>query len=861
MPLTSGRFLALLGIELIVVSMLVVAAWGTIKVNGEFINERKYLTDLRQQIQGLIGQLNKRTESAQNPETTSHLIGNYCGYAATEKSVAHLVESSSLELPKESTDLKNSYKQLKQMCQEEGISGHRYDEITSDRRMSAAIDGFSHALTAMQNSTDWLNDANFERFSIIHSMRFVTIGLGACTWLLALISFGGGVRIYRRLSKEHGARLNVENELIAERNALEKRVQTRTAALEEEVKERQRAERLNRGRNHALEMLARNEPAAEILKVLAETVAEYRSTWVCVLHTFEDGPLRLVASTSDNEMLTQHLQTIKMEMSDAPESITITTGKPHIIKDLGVERKPWCELLRANGLISVWSAPLLASKSGKLGTLSVYTRLKWSLTPSDIEMLEMACNMAALVLERSKLQTQLMEHAYYDSLTGLPNRRLGIDRLSTATERATRSNSSVAVLWIDLDRFKQVNDVYGHPVGDALLQEVGERLTSRLRASDTLARMGGDEFMAVLECIHEREEAEKMANDLLKLLSEPVKIGALELSITASIGVAMYPDDGVTVDGLAQHADQAMYAAKFGGHGILSYTSEMDRGPAERREFEAELSQAIGTDAFSIAYQPLCLPDGVLVGFEALLRFESPRLGNVTPSKFIPIAEEAGLIIPIGKWVLREVCRQHRVWMKAGHPSVSVSVNISASQFAQDDFAETVEEILSETGVDGERLALELTESTVMRDIAESARQMDRLKRLGVRIAVDDFGTGYSSLSYLHRLPIDVLKIDRSFMETLNKPDGTRPIIEAVLSMAHTLGMTVVAEGVETAEQLKTLDQCGCDVIQGYFFSRPVVAERAAVILEAGKLVAYGNAAVSITSAGSDKENLIKAAA
>jgi EAL domain-containing protein (putative c-di-GMP-specific phosphodiesterase class I) len=262
----------------------------------------------------------------------------------------------------------------------------------------------------------------------------------------------------------------------------------------------------------------------------------------------------------------------------------------------------------------------------------------------------------------------------------------------------------------------------------------------------------------------------------------------------------------------------------------------MDQEPAERRELEAELNHALETGGFTIAYQPLCLPDGSLQGFEALLRFCSPRLGNVPPCDFIPLAEETQLIVPLGEWVLREVCRQGREWREAGIPVSSIAVNISALQFARDDFADTVAEILEETGQPAEMLVLELTESTVMHDFAESARQMERLKRLGVRIAIDDFGTGYSSLSYLHRLPIDVLKIDRSFMENLSEPDGTRPIVDAVLSMAHTLGLHVVAEGVETAEQLDTLREGQCDLIQGYFFSRPVQAKQAAAFLESGRL-------------------------
>jgi diguanylate cyclase (GGDEF)-like protein len=430
----------------------------------------------------------------------------------------------------------------------------------------------------------------------------------------------------------------------------------------------------------------------------------------------------------------------------------------------------------------------------------------------------------------------------------LPNRRLARDRIANSIKRAARTGQGMAVLWIDLDRFKQINDQYGHPVGDAVLQQVSERLSGRLRSSDTLARMGGDEFMALIEGSSTRRAAEDVAIDLLEVLAQPMQIDELELGISASIGIAIYPEDGSTGDCLAQHADQAMYAAKFGCCGVRAFSPEMDREPAERRELEAELSYALENGGFTLAYQPQCLPNGDLMGFEALLRFQSPRLGNVPPSDFIPITEETQLIVPLGAWVLREVCRQSQAWKLDGHPPAPIAVNISALQFAQDDFADTVAAILSETGAPGAALVLELTESIVMKNFTESARQMERLKRLGVRIAIDDFGTGYSSLSYLHRLPIDVLKIDRSFIENLNQPEGTDSIVEAVLSMAHTLGLRVVAEGVETAQQLDTLHQRGCDLIQGYFFSKPVPAEAAAGILQSGRLQRGDSAALSTVS-------------
>ena len=749
---------------------------------------------------------------------------------------ARFLTEISPELPTESADVEQAANGLKSAWQMSNQSGHEEAQARGRAGAYFAAARLERTLDRLRSGVDRLEDDGFRRVKTIEQLRLLAVVCQAMAWLLILIAFGYAVQLYRRLRREELARFHIESELVAERSALERRVQARTFALEAEVQERLRAERLNRGRNRMLEMVARNEPITEIFNVLTETVAEFRSTWTCAVHSLGSGSLKLIASSGMSDKTKQHLRSISTGFAGAPESIALTSGEPYLVEDLGAVHKPWSELLRANGLLSVWSAPFFAAGSGALGTISVYTLLQWKPSAADLEMLEMARHMAALVLERGQLQAQLIDHAYHDSLTGLPNRRLARDRISNAIKRAARTSQRMAVLWIDLDRFKQINDQYGHPVGDAVLQQAAERLSARLRSCDTLARMGGDEFMALIEGTSSREAAEALAKDLLESLALPMQIEELELVVSASIGVSIYPEDGQTGDSLSQHADQAMYAAKFGCCGVRSFSPEMDREPAERRELEMELNQALENGGFTVAYQPLCLSDGSLRGFEALLRFCSPRLGNVPPCDFIPIAEETQLIVPLGEWVLRESCRQGREWKDAGLPAASIAVNISALQFARDDFADTVAQILEETGHPAEKLVLELTESIVMHDFTESARQMERLKRLGVRIAIDDFGTGYSSLSYLHRLPIDVLKIDRSFIETLNEADGTGPIVEAVLSMAHTLGLRVVAEGVETAEQLDTLRQRGCDVIQGYYFSRPVAPSVAAGFLHSGKL-------------------------
>jgi len=844
--LSSARFLVLLAVQLIAVSLLVVISRQMFLTNLDFVDRHGRLAGIRQQIEGISAAPTAHSEAPSGSAEKVQQLQQIFDELKPGRPSARFLSDIAPDLPQESAELKLATGEL----------GDALQSARNGRGGRGAKNGkgvapdpvlrFWQALDGLRGGVERLDDASFIRFDSMQRIRRAELELVALIWLLILLAFGYGIRLHRRMRREELARFSIELELNTERAALEKRVQARTAALEAEARERERAERLNRGRNHTLEMLARNESTTDILQALSGTVAEYRSTWLCVFHSVEGNSLKLVASSGLNEKMMQHLRSISANFTGAPESIALASGRPHMILDLGEEHKPWSELLRANGLLSVWSAPFFAPQAAALGTLTVYTLLKWEPSSADIEMLEMACHMAALVLERSGLQAQLIDHAYHDSLTGLPNRRMARDRLSNAINRTARTGQGMCVLWLDLDRFKQINDQFGHPVGDAVLQKTALRLSDRLRTSDTLARMGGDEFMVILEGVSSREVAEAVATDLLVALSAPLQVEELELSITASIGVSVYPEDGETGDSLAQHADQAMYAAKFACCGVRSFSPEMDREPAERRELEAELSRALETGGFTVAYQPLCLPDGTLCGFEALLRFHSPRLGNVPPCEFIPIAEAAQLIVPLGEWVLREVCRQSREWQDAGYPVASIAVNISALQFARDDFANTVALILAESGHPPDMLVLELTESIVMHDFAESARQMERLKRLGVRIAIDDFGTGYSSLSYLHRLPIDVLKIDRSFMETLNEPEGTRPIVKAVLSMAHTLGLRVVAEGVETAEQLSTLEQHGCDAIQGYYFSKPVNSDAAAVFLQSGHLEGGVNPALLI---------------
>ena len=637
---------------------------------------------------------------------------------------------------------------------------------------------------------------------------------------LPVALFVSGKWFLRRQIAEREARLQqVEQTLRDEAQGLEECIHERTVELRAEVEERKRADLLNRGRNKALEMLARNEDSAVCLGALLTTLTEQRSTWSGAVHLLEGNVLTLQASAGIPEMLIDHLDGVDIGFPDAPEACAIVDGTPYLLPDTIAHATPWGQLMASNGIVSAYSVPFFSRSGEPLGTISLYARLRWTPTRRDVELMEMASAMAVLIFEHRRLQDELLIYAYHDELTGLPNRRMGEERLNLAIEHSARIGSQVAVLWIDLDSFKQINDNHGHPIGDLVLREVATRLSLSLNQADTVARMGGDEFMMVLNDAPSRHAAEDFAAGLHKAVSTPMLVHGIELTVPLSVGISMYPIDGRTAEQLKKNADQAMYKAKFEQVETRSFSPVMGAEANELRLLKEELTWALKTDGFRMEYQPQCRFDGALVGFEALLRFTSPRRGAVEPSRFIPVIEEMGLIFQVGEWALRAVCQQSMEWQRAGLRPVPIAVNISALQFVRQDFASTVGNVLAESGLSPALLELELTESVVMRDLLESANQLQRLSDLGVRIAIDDFGTGYSSLSYLHQLPIHVLKIDRSFVERLTDKGGTKPIVEAVISMGHTLGLTVVAEGVQTAEQLEILSRSRCDTMQGYYFS------------------------------------------
>jgi diguanylate cyclase (GGDEF)-like protein/PAS domain S-box-containing protein len=427
------------------------------------------------------------------------------------------------------------------------------------------------------------------------------------------------------------------------------------------------------------------------------------------------------------------------------------------------------------------------------------------------------------VTELKNYQIELEYRANYDALTGLANKNLLNDRLNQAIAWANRTEGRIAILYVDLDRFKLVNDSLGHAKGDGLLKSVATRLKSHVRESDTVARLGGDEFVIVLNEVDDAAAAGGVAGKVLADLGCPITVDTHELFACASIGVSIYPGDALDAETLVKCADIAMYRAKHGGgNQVCFYTQDLNANALERLNLEADLRRALVMNEFELHYQPrVALGSGFATSVEALIRWRRADGVLTMPERFIPLAEETGLIVPIGEWVLRTACRQMREWIEAGHQGMRVAVNLSPRQFRQADLVATIVGILEETGADANCLELEITETAAMHDPEASRELLETLSALGIALAIDDFGTGYSSLAYLKRFPIRNLKIDQSFVHGIPDDDNDMNIVRSIIALGRSLGFTVIAEGVETEEQRAFLRAEGCDEMQGYLFSRP----------------------------------------
>ena len=439
--------------------------------------------------------------------------------------------------------------------------------------------------------------------------------------------------------------------------------------------------------------------------------------------------------------------------------------------------------------------------------------------------------------ERKRVEQSIRHMAHHDALTGLPNRTLFRDRLTHAMAQADRYHQILAVLFLDLDRFKAINDTLGHNVGDQLLKIAAERLRSCVRDCDTVARLGGDEFTIIVDDIVEVQDAAVVAQKILDTIAQPFNLHGHEVFVSVSIGLTLYPNDDENADNLLRNADAAMYRAKeYGRNNYQFYVADMNVKARERLMLESQLRRALDRNEFALYYQPrVDLFSGRVIGAEALLRWRHPDMGLVPPVQFIPILEETGMIIPVGEWVLQQASRQNRAWQDLGLPPIRMAVNLSVRQFIQKELADSILAILERVGLAPEYLELEITEDLLLEHNQTNIATLTKLRNRGIHISIDDFGTGYSSLSYLKRLPIDTLKIDQSFLRDIENDPDNKAITSAIIAMAASLHLNVLAEGVETEEQLAFLRAQGCNEIQGFSFSQPLTAEEFQHLLVDGR--------------------------
>jgi diguanylate cyclase (GGDEF)-like protein/PAS domain S-box-containing protein len=493
---------------------------------------------------------------------------------------------------------------------------------------------------------------------------------------------------------------------------------------------------------------------------------------------------------------------------------------------------------------------VIPTAEGHFGVIGAYNVEPRVFTKDDESFVKTIASALGTAIGRKRAEERVAYVAQFDSLTGLPNRVLFRDRLSQAMSRADRNESMLALMFLDLDRFKEINDTVGHKAGDRLLQAVAERLKAALRTADTVARLGGDEFTVILEDIESVEAANSVIVALLDVLAHPFALEGQEFFVTVSAGITLYPVDRGDIETLIMNADIAMYHAKDRGkNNYQFYRAEMNASKQEARTIESNLRRALERDELYLHYQPqVQLKSGKVIGVEALLRWNHPELGPIGPDRFIPIAEQTGLIVELGKWVLHTACAQNVAWQRQGHPPIRIAVNVSARQF-RTDLYDTVAAAVRESGLHPGYLELEITEGFLVEDPEAATAMLVKLRTLGVHVAIDDFGSGYSSLSYLKHFPIDRLKIDRSFVRDLSIDLDDAAISKAVIALAHSLDLQVVAEGVETAAQLAFLQAYQCDIVQGYLYSPPIQADDVAAILARGGTAIEGGVALISTPA------------
>jgi diguanylate cyclase (GGDEF)-like protein len=588
------------------------------------------------------------------------------------------------------------------------------------------------------------------------------------------------VAIASALVRAHRCRTRAERSLQATKAAFEK------------------AQELDCRKLAILEMVGRHAPLSQSLAAIAELARVYRPDACAAVWSAGANTLPCHASADLPEGLADVLRSYTLEVP--LENIAA-------VEEAGFESLP---------------VPLKNLAGEPIGLLALFFP---RLTPGPpLPVSSQMAQLASLAIENTFLYEQLAFQAQHDILTGLPNRLLFQDRTQQAILLAQRNKRKLAVVWIDVDRFKQINDTLGHRVGDELLCEVARRLKYSLRESDTTARIGGDEFVVLLADMDNGADATVVAEKVMQALRVPMKLSGHELRVSVSMGMGIFPEHGSEAATLMRNADLAMYQAKRAGRdAVRSFLPQFGLSQDRRLQIEQELKTALEGGEFHLEYQPLIAKRGQISAFEALLRWTSPTLGKVSPAEFIPIAEEAGEILRIGEWVLRAACRQGAEWIEAGIDIPSISVNASAIQFANRTFTGVVRSALEESGFPATKLEIEVTETALVNNIECALDHITRLRKLGIKFAIDDFGTGYSSLSQLRVLPVDYVKVDRSFIKDLqDSPTDTTTLVRGIINLAHDLDLRVVAEGVDSEKKLSLLRAMGCDISQGFFLYRPM---------------------------------------
>jgi diguanylate cyclase (GGDEF)-like protein/PAS domain S-box-containing protein len=513
-------------------------------------------------------------------------------------------------------------------------------------------------------------------------------------------------------------------------------------------------------------------------------------------------------------------------VAEAQDRFAVGAREAALIEDYATDARHHASPVLKDHAIRSGAEVLVWGVHGPYGLLGVYSRVPGAFAEDSVDFLNAIKNTLAAALDHRCAQDRLAYLAQFDTLTGLPNRTMYIERLSLALRQPNREERSVGVLFVDVDRFKSVNDELGHSGGDGVLARVAGRLQSCVRPTDTVARLSGDEFALLLEHMATPQDAAMVSERVIASLAKPFRVNGHEVYVSASLGISIAPADGTDPDVLLKNADMAMYRAKQGGRNTYRFfLPEMNAQAAERLRTETELRGALARREFVLHYQPKAsIETGLICGFEALLRWNHPQRGLVSPTEFIPILEDTGLINEVGEWAVQEACEQIRTWQADGLKVCPVAINLSARQFNQNGLDASIARILEKTQIDPNLLEFELTESILMSDSEDAVRVLGNMKKCGIRLSVDDFGTGYSSLAYLRRFPLDSLKIDRAFIRHLTTDSGEATIAKAIISLAHNLKLRVVAEGVETQAQLDFLREHACDEMQGYLFARPMSA-------------------------------------